>query len=141
MTRQSLSDNEMAVLQVLWKAEAPLSRPKILEKIPNNDWNPNSVHLVLNNLIKKGFVNVSGITRCGQSYGRTYYAAKTQAEYAAELALSAMPDVPAEESVVAVMAAMVRGKRITEPTIDKLQQMLDQRREELRRENPAAERN
>ena len=30
---------------------------------------------------------MGGITRCGQSYGRTYRAAKTQGEYVADLAL------------------------------------------------------
>lgn len=128
-----LSTNELAVLRVLWDAKSPLSRPEILERISNTDWNPNSIHMVLNNLIKKGFITVTGVTRCGQRYGRTYSAVKTQADYASELALSAIPELPSEESVLVVMSAMTKGQQIGPATIEKLQSILDQRRAELSR--------
>lgn len=126
-----LSTNELAVLRVLWDAKSPLSRPEILERISNTDWNPNSIHMVLNNLIKKGFVAVAGVARCGQRYGRTYSAAKTQGDYASELALTAIPELPSEESVLVVMSAMIKGQGIGPATIEKLQNILDQRRAEL----------
>lgn len=131
MKYQLLSDNEFAVLQAMWKVGEPLTRPEILERIADNDWNPNSIHLVLNNLIKKGFVAIDGVARCGQGYGRTYVATKTQGEYAAELAFKAIPDVPEEDRVVHVMSAMVKGKTVSEKTLDLLSDMLDQRRREL----------
>lgn len=129
-----LSLNELAVLRVLWDAKSPLSRPEILERISNTDWNPNSIHMVLNNLIKKGFVTVAGVARCGQRYGRTYSAAKTQGDYASELALTAIPELPSEESVLVVMSAMIKGQGIGPATIEKLQNILDQRRAELAQE-------
>lgn len=130
-----LSTNELAVLHVLWDAKSPLSRPEILERISNTDWNPNSIHMVLNNLIKKGFVIIEGVTRCGQRYGRTYSAAKTQGDYASELALTAIPELPSEESVLVVLSAMLKGQRIGPATIKKLQNILDQRRAELDQEH------
>jgi len=132
MKGQLLSTNELAILRVLWSADMPLSRPEILNRLPNNNWNPNSIHAVLNNLIKKGYLQVGGITRCGQSYGRTYRAAKTQGEYVADLALQAVRDVPEEDCVLDVMSAMVKHKNVSEKTIAMLEQMLAQRREELR---------
>lgn len=134
MNRSLLSDNELAVLQILWSAKAPLSRPEILERMPENEWNPNSIHLVLNNLIKKGLVKVVGVARCGQSYGRTYCAAKTKGEYTAEVALNIIPDLP----VVEVMSAMVKETDIDEKTIDLLKQMLDERRRELKKKGDAS---
>ena len=134
MSGHGLSDNELAVLRTLWSADSPLSRPEILERIPNNNWNPNSIHLVLNNLLKKGFIRIEGIARCGQSYGRTYTATKTQGEYAANLALNALYDTPEEESILKLMSAMVKSTKLNKKTIDLLQQMLEEQRAQLERD-------
>lgn len=134
MGRSTLSDNELAVLRALWNADVPLSRPEILDRIPDNHWNPNSIHLVLNNLIKKGFIRIEGMTKCGQSYGRTYSATKTQAEYAAGLALNAIPDGSEEESLLEVMSAMVKATKLDDKTIDLLHQMLEEHRNCLDKE-------
>lgn len=131
MKRKMLSGNEFAVMRVLWSADNPLSRPEILNKLTDNHWNPNSIHVVLNNLIKKGFVIVNGIVPCGQSYGRAYSSIKSQEEYAAELALDAVPDAPQEERVLGIMSAMVRSASVSEETIEQLKRMLEQRRQEL----------
>lgn len=134
MSRPNLSDNELAVLRALWSADTPLSRPEILERISNNKWNPNSIHLVLNNLIKKGYIRIEGMARCGQSYGRTYSATKSQGEYAASLALNAIPDSVEEESILDVMSAMVKSTKLSEKTISLLQAMLDEHRNNLKKE-------
>ena len=139
MKQQLLSSNELAVLRVLWSEGIPLSRPELLEKIPDNNWNPNSIHVVLNNLIKKGYVAVDGLVRCGQSYGRTYRAAKTQGEYAAGLALHAVSGAPDEECVLDVVSAMVKHKNVSEQTIALLEQMLAQRHAELLQEKTKQE--
>lgn len=131
MKRRMLSDNEFAVMRVLWGAGDPLSRPEILNKLTDNDWNPNSIHMVLNNLIKKGFVTITGVVPCGQSYGRAYSAAKSQDKYAAELALDAVSDIPQDERVLGIMSAMVRSASVSEETIEQLKRMLEQRRQEL----------
>ena len=132
MKQKMLSENELAIMRVLWDAGEPLSRPEILEGLSDNDWNPNSIHMVLNNLIKKEMVVIDGIVPCGQSYGRAYSALKSQEEYAAQLALSAMPDVPPEECVPGIITAMVKSASISAETIDLLKQILDQRGQELR---------
>lgn len=134
MSYPTLSDNELAVLRALWSADTPLSRPEILERISNNKWNPNSIHLVLNNLIKKGYIRIEGMARCGQSYGRTYSATKSQGEYAASLALNAIPDSVEEESILDVMSAMVKSTKLSEKTISLLQSMLDEHRNNLKKE-------
>ena len=106
MKQKTLSDNELAIMRVLWESEGPLSRPEILDGLTDMDWNPNSIHMVLNNLIKKKFVAIDGIVPCGQSYGRAYSAVKTQEEYAAELALSAVPGIPPEECLPGIVGAI-----------------------------------
>ena len=129
-----LSDNELAVLRVFWSTRTPLSRPEILSRMRENNWNPNSIHRVLNSLMQKGYIRVEGIARCGQNYGRTYRAIKDQSDYVADVALHAIPNVPEDECVLDVMSAMVKRKNISEKTITMLEQMLAKRREELRQE-------
>ena len=116
---------------VLWDAGEPLSRPEILEKLSDNDWNPNSIHMVLNNLIKKEMVFIDGIVPCGQNYGRAYSALRSREEYAAELALSAMPDMPPEECLPGIIGALVKNAPPDAKTLDLLEGLLAQRRKEL----------
>ena len=64
MKRQLLSSNELAILTALWEAGQPLSRPQLLERITKTDWNPNSINVILNNMIKKGYMGCrSGMGR------------------------------------------------------------------------------
>ena len=52
--KNPLSSNEFKIMQLLWKENRPLSRPEIIDLTPEKDWNPNSIHLILNNMIEKG---------------------------------------------------------------------------------------
>lgn len=128
---QGLSNTEFAILKVLWDAEVPLPRPEILQRLPEMDWNPNSIHLVLNGLIDKGYVRVDGLVRCGQSYGRTYATTVSRMDFAADQALQAVQELPSEKRMVGIFAAMVKKEQIGEDTIAALEQMLVQRRKEL----------
>lgn len=134
MKNQILSENELAVLNALWNAGKPLSRPEILQRIAKTDWNPNSIHLILNNLMKKGLVQIGDFTRCGQNYGRTYYPLKERGEVISSLTAYMLPDVSEEDRVLHVMSAMTQ-KGISEKTIRELEEMLEQRRKELQQEN------
>ena len=129
-----LSSNELAVLTALWSVDRPLARTEILQRIKKKDWNPNSIHMVLNNLIKKGFVQVGETVRCGQNYGRTYYLLKTKDECIAGLTEDILPDASVEERALAFMSAMTKSKGISEAAIWEMERMLEQRRKELQQE-------
>ena len=49
MSALSLSSNEFCILNLLWSESRAMTRPEILEALPDKDWNPNSIHLILNN--------------------------------------------------------------------------------------------
>ncbi|MFR0733998.1 MAG: BlaI/MecI/CopY family transcriptional regulator [Oscillospiraceae bacterium] len=80
MSALSLSSNEFCILNLLWSESRAMTRPEILEALPDKDWNPNSIHLILNNMIKKGVLQVVGVARCGRGYGRTYAPTLSQTE-------------------------------------------------------------
>lgn len=103
-----LSPNEFKILQLFWKENRPLSRPEIIELTPNRDWNPNSIHLMLNNMIKKGVIQVAGMTRCGKGYGRTYAATQTNLEYAVSILQEITPEYSADERLLGLLPLLLR---------------------------------
>lgn len=131
MSALSLSSNEFCILNLLWSESRAMTRPEILEALPDKDWNPNSIHLILNNMIKKGVLQVVGVARCGGGYGRTYAPTLSQTEYAAAQALEATPDMTVSDRLLGVVAALVDKKGIDAQTIAELEQMLEEKRKEL----------
>lgn len=131
MSAPTLSPNEFCILKLLWIANHALTRPEILEALPEQDWNPNSIHLILNNMIKKGVVEVEGVARCGRGYGRTYAPTITRTEYAAAQTMDTTSDMSGGERLLGVFSALVDKQGIDEKTISELEQMLEQKRREL----------
>ena len=115
-----LSPNEFKILQLLWKENRPLSRPEILELTPDRGWNPNSIHLILNNMIEKGVIAVDGLTRCGRGYGRTYVAAITNLEYAVDVFKDATPDMTTDERLLGISEALLKDN----PSKDAVQELI-----------------
>lgn len=131
----TLSKNEYSVLEILWDSNTPLSRPEIIEKMPDKGWNPNSIHHILNNLIKKNCIKVSGMTKCGQGYGRTYFPSLTQGEYAAMQAMQAMPNIPERKRVIQIMSTLVCLDSVNEETLNELKQMVIERQHQISKDN------
>ena len=139
MKRQLLSSNELAILTALWEAGQPLSRPQLLERITKTDWNPNSINVILNNMIKKGYIAIGMSVRHGTHYGRTYYPLKSREECIISLATFMLPNASEEERALRFMTAMTKSKGISEAAIQEMERMLEQRRKELQQEKAELE--
>ncbi len=121
--KNPLSPNEFKIMQLLWKEGRPLSRPEIIELIPDRDWNPNSIHLILNNMIEKGVIRVEGMTRCGRGYGRTYAATVDNLEYAVNLLKDATPETDPDERVLGVLKLLLADS-VKPETVEELKSIL-----------------
>lgn len=121
--KNPLSPNEFKIMQLLWQMDRPLSRPEIIEMVPERDWNPNSIHLILNNMIEKGVIRVDGMTRCGRGYGRTYAATMSNLEYGAAVLREATPDLSADDRVLGILPLLL-DETITPETVTKLKALL-----------------
>ena len=124
--KNPLSPNEFKIMQLLWKEARPLSRPEIIELTPERDWNPNSIHLILNNMIEKGVIQVEGMTRCGRGYGRTYAATMTNMEYAKSLLEESTPELTPDERILGLLPLLLQDE-IQPQTRTALKKMLDKR--------------
>ncbi len=128
----SLSDTEMDILKLLWEADHALSRPEILERLDKQDWNPNSIHQVLNSMMKKAVLKVEGHTLCGKIYGRTYAPAMTQTQFLSRRIAEATGNMNGTQRLLGVFASMIEHDDISAETVSQLEAMLQKRKEELK---------
>ena len=129
--KKIFTEHELAILKVLWGAEKPLARPKILELMEESEMNPATFHFALNNLIEKGYAGVAGFERCGPGYGRTYIAQKNQEEFVLDMFRETRPKGTRAKGVADLMLAFVKNEPIDEATISELENMLAERRKSL----------
>lgn len=139
-----LSHNEYLIMALLWKENRPLSRAEILKGTVGRNWNPASIHLILNSMLSKGAIR---ITDEEKKYGRTYEAAITQEDHMLQCIDEGIPDGTVEEKLVnvfdalakktdkkkllGVVAALVDRTGVKEKDIERLEAMLEEKREEL----------
>lgn len=126
-----LSETELDIMQILWKAKTGLSRPEILSHMESKDWNPNSIHQVLNSMMKKGVLQVDGMARCGKVYGRTYMPTMTQQEFLARRTQEITPGLSSKERLLGIVAALTEQDGIDSETLMELERLLATRKKEL----------
>lgn len=124
-----LSANERMIMEAIWMAGRPLSRQEILEAVEGkSSWNPASIHLVLNSLVRKGAIT---ILDNASHYGRTYESTLSRSEYVSQYAQSVSRGRTRREQILDVATALVNQKGVDEEVLNELEEMLAQRRAEL----------
>lgn len=81
MIKTHLTSKEYEVMKVLWNSDSPLLISDILSL--TQTVSENSIHHMINSLLKKGFVEVVGNVKVVKTPSRLYRPAITVAEYAA----------------------------------------------------------
>lgn len=79
-----LTKSEMEIMDVLWDANAPLSRADLLERSEEKTWKDSSVHILLNGLLVKGAIQEAGVVKRIKTYGRVFVPTLTREEYFAQ---------------------------------------------------------
>jgi len=96
----SVSANEYKIMQLLWNEGRPLTRAEILKGTEGRNWNPASIHLILNSMISKGAIR---ITDEEKKYGRTYETCYSQDEYVMEALKGVLPDKTEKDLLTVVL--------------------------------------
>ncbi len=122
-----LTKSELEIMNVLWRADRPLSRGDILSLSGDKSWKENSIHVLLNGLLKKGAIREAGFARSGKVWGRLYAPAVGIEEYYGEnlFAQAGAKEFPP------LFSAMINREDVTPELIDELEKILRKRREEL----------
>lgn len=141
-----LSQNEYLIMALLWRENRPLSRAEILRGTEGRNWNPASIHLILNSMLSKGAIK---ITDEEKKYGRTYEAVITKEDHVLQCIEEGMPEGTVEDKLISVfdalakrtdekkllglVSALVDRSKIKEKDIENLEAILEQKRSELRK--------
>ena len=68
-----LTKSETEIMDLLWEKEGEsLTATDIVEASPDRSWKSASVHLLINNLLEKGMLEVGGFKRTTKNYARTF---------------------------------------------------------------------
>jgi len=123
-----LTKSELEIMNVLWKAERPLSRAEILELSSDKTWKDNSIHILLNGMLKKGAIQWDSFARSGKVWGRLYAPTISIGEYYRENLFQP----GGEEAYPLLLAAMVDDDDLSDETMEKLEEILRKRRERMK---------
>ena len=126
-----LTKSELEIMNVLWKADRPLTRSDILNLSEEKSWKDNSIHILLNGLLKKAAIREDGFARSGKVWGRLYASNISIDEYYEENIFSHN----SAEALPRLLAAMLKREDITEDLIRKMRTLLDEKEEELKEAN------
>lgn len=91
---EHLTKSELAIMEVMWEQEEPLTAAEIIKASGEKEWKNSSVHLLVNALLEKGILEVAGFKKTTKNYARTFKPTMTQEKYYIE---KVMGNATAEE--------------------------------------------
>lgn len=128
-----LTKNEREIMELLWREKRPLSRSEIIALSVNRSWKANSIHILLNQLLDKGAIEVNGFIKTGKNYGRTFTAALTEQQYQVmQFRTSAGYARSKTSALVNLVSTLVDGEELNEQTLDRLKELLDKKKADIK---------
>ncbi len=122
-----LTKSELEIMNVLWKAERPLTRSDILTLSENKSWKDNSIHILLNGLLKKEAIREDGFARSGKVWGRLYASNISIDDYYEENVFSQS----GADAIPLLFAAMLKRQDLTLEMVEQMRGLLDAKQKEL----------
>ena len=81
MAEQHLTKSELAIMEVMWEQEEALTASEIIKASGDKEWKNSSIHLMVNALLEKGFLEVAGFKKTTKNYARTFKPTMTKEKY------------------------------------------------------------
>lgn len=120
-----LTKSELEIMDVLWDAEAPLSRSDLLRQNAEKTWKDSSIHILLNGLLQKAAIREAGYVRRSKTYGRTFEPTMTREEYYAATIFSHRH----KPELLGLLAALLDRPDVDDAVLDSLQTLIDEKRD------------
>ena len=67
-----LTKSEQEVMELLWASEEPLSSREIIAKSKDKTWKDSYIHIIINSLLEKNMIQVSGVQQTTKNYTRIF---------------------------------------------------------------------
>jgi len=122
-----LTKSEMEIMDVLWGADAPLSRADLLERSEEKTWKDSSVHILLNGLLVKGAIREAGFVKRSKTYGRTFVPTLTREEYFATTIFCHRH----KPEITGLFAALLRREDITQEQLAAIENLVAQKKAKI----------
>lgn len=122
-----ITNSEMQILEVLWDEGEALTSSEIVEVSDDRTWKSSSVHLLLNSLLKKNFVQVAGFKKTTKNYARTFEPSMTREEYS-------MKQLQQEKKNTRVFSGLFNtfvSEEISSESLQKLSSLIESRLDNL----------
>lgn len=124
-----LTKNEHEIMELLWMEKRPLSRSEIIELSDQRSWKASSIHILLNQLLEKGAIEVAGFVKTGKNYGRTFSASITEEEFQVmQFRNSAAYNQSKSSALVNFVSTLVQDEELDDQTLNQLKTLLDSKR-------------
>lgn len=130
----SVTVSELALLQILWNSPRPLNKQEILEKACEDEEEPafarNSFHILINELIAKGYLVPVDNLGMGRKNARRYAPTVSRNEFLAMQVHATQDYQPAD--IPEILAALMDLSPDTdvEPVLVGIEKLIKKRREE-----------
>lgn len=123
---ESLSRSELEIMQVLWASPVSLSAQQIVAQSSDASWKSNSVHILLNNLLRKAAIAVDGYAQAGKHYSRTFRPQFSRAAYAAFQVrdVTATHAADLADETKDVICALLKDTKLKQGTIAEIEDLL-----------------
>ena len=118
-----LTKSEMQIMDVLWEAEAPLSRADLLNQPADKTWKDSSIHILLNGMLQKGIIREAGFVKRGKTYGRLFLPTMSREEYFAANIFSHRH----KPEIVALIRALLSREDITPDEMAQIKAILEEK--------------
>lgn len=116
---QSLSESEMEIMRVIWKADAPMTTAQLLDLFAHKGWKVQTMSTFLARLVEKGVLHA-------EKHGKanTYTPAVSEQGYH-QMEAQHVIDSMYHGSVLDFLAAFYGGEGISKKDVDALRQWFD----------------
>jgi len=120
-----LTKNELQFMNVLWQKGVPLTGTEIRDNSVEKTWKDRSLHVIVNNLIEKGAVEIVGFKQDGSSISRTFAPTLSRVDYYGEL----LEQCDSDEFLLLLSAKIKSRADISNETFEKLEDIIKDWRE------------
>ena len=109
-----LSKSEKEIMDKFWENEGELTCTELVDASPDRSWRKASAYLLINSLLEKGFIEVSGFRKSTKNYARIFKAKFSYEDYAIKIIMV---------NSTADSRKKLMYKLINEATLEELEEM------------------
>jgi len=121
---KALRPKELELMSVFWGADTPLATAEIRELAADYTWGESSTSVMIVRLVKLGFLEIAGNFQKRNIICNTYRPVISKDKYYGEL-ISESIGQASPEVILGFLSNLKGNGKISNDTIDKMQQMLD----------------